>query len=116
MFSRSLPLVASLAPSNDPNGNGVVLTSPVTVPGQTTAGTRVRLNRAEELTTYAVADEDGNFSFQLQIAPAINTLRISAVDADSRAATLNQTVRLGDVVMDWNASLLNVICDWTTIR
>ena len=120
-----LALTASLTPDSDPNGNGVVLKSQVQVVGQTLPEATVRLkvlgridgaNPVDETILPAVtADATGRFQFTADITPGLNTLRVEAIDALGRGIAVERAVRLGDVVLDWNASLLGVIRDWTTL-
>jgi hypothetical protein len=62
-----VPLVFGLAPASDPNGNGVVLTSNVTVAGQTAPGARLRLTRSAADPIFTSADAHGRFQFSLSI-------------------------------------------------
>ncbi|MCO6455742.1 MAG: phosphatase PAP2 family protein [Pirellulaceae bacterium] len=112
--SGSVPLVASLAPQSDPNGNGVVLESEVTVRGQTSPGTRLRLSAAERswLTT---ADAAGQFQFDIQIATGSADVQIVAADPQFRGGAVQRTIVRGDVILDWNATLLTIVRDWTTV-
>ncbi len=118
-------LTASLSPDSDRNGNGVVLEPQVTLAGQTMAGASVRLrvaatledmsldNAAIEL--FSVADAQGRYQFTIEVSPGLNTLNVEATDRFGQRVTVERTVRYGDVVLDWNASLLNVIRDWTMV-
>lgn len=131
------PIVtASLSPNSDPDGNGVVLRSPITVVGQTRPGETVRLvvgndesadtgatRQRGAVTTdprshfglVSVADASGRFQFTTELQPGLSTLRIEALDGFGQSVAVERQVRFGDVVLDWNASLLNVIRDWTTL-
>jgi hypothetical protein len=109
-------LTASLSPDSDANGNGVVLAPQVTMVGQTMPGASVRLsfdNAAMELSS--VADGQGRYQFTMDLAPGLNTLHLEAADPFGQRVVVERMVRFGDVVLDWNASLLNVIRDWTTL-
>jgi hypothetical protein len=118
-------LTASLSPDSDPDGNGVVLGPQVIVVGQTMAGASVRLSVAappedtssDEAATelFAVADAQGRYQFTIDVSPGPSMLRLEAIDRFGQRAAVERTVRYGDVVLDWNASLLNVIRDWTTL-
>jgi hypothetical protein len=169
------PIVtASLSPDSDPDGNGVVLNSTVTVVGQTQPGASVTLrvmdrSSAESRNTSdacrelvpsplysgerarvrglrdllgtnpspqpsplstgarertfdcsregiaSVADARGRFQFETELPPGLSMLRVTASDGFGQSVTVERDVRLGDVILDWNASLLNVIRDWTTL-
>lgn len=120
----SLALTASLSPASDPNGNGVVLASQVTVVGHTLAGANVRATLVDPAGSTAassataavlgVADSNGRFQFEIGLPYAMTELRVEATDAIGRRISTSRVVRKGDVILDWNASLLNVVRDWTT--
>jgi hypothetical protein len=113
---RPLVLAASLSPASDSDGNGVVLLPHVTVVGQTLPGAAVRATGFQAGTpdVLVMADVTGRFQFSIDVAFGLNKLRVEAADRFGQNATVERTVRRGDVVLDWNASLLNVIRDWTT--
>lgn len=118
-------LATGLSPESDPNGNGVVLLNSVVVNGQTAPGATVRLKNlgAVEMADggrqipgqLAVADAQGRFQFQAALSPGANVLRLDASDEWGQGVAVVRTVRLGDVILDWNASMLNVIRDWTAL-
>lgn len=110
----ALPLVFSLSPADDPNGNAVVLKSAVTIQGQTSPGSRVRLRGGLDGETLATADASGRFQLPVALPTGKSTLQLDAVDGENRSKRLLGDVRVGDVVLDWNAALLNVVRDWTT--
>jgi hypothetical protein len=118
-------LTASLSPDSDLDGNGVVLKPQVTLVGQTMSGASVRLTvglplhgaSSDDTATdqFTLANDQGRYQFTLDVSPGLNTLRVEATDRFGQRAAAERTVRLGDVVLDWNASLLNVIRDWTAL-
>jgi hypothetical protein len=110
-----LALAVSLTPDSDPDGNGVVLQSTVTIGGQTTPGGRVRLTGGGEATQIVTADSQGRFRFTLNAPVGDTAVRLTAVDSQHRGTVVEQTIRHGDVILDWNASLLTIIRDWTAL-
>ena len=114
----ALAVTAHLAPEADLNGNGVVLNSEVIVMGQTLAKARVTLTVATEdaagVSSQVIADANGRYSMPVELQPGKNIIKVLARGRFGDMAVTQQTVRLGDVILDWNASLLNVIRDWTT--
>jgi membrane-associated phospholipid phosphatase len=122
---QPLALTASLHPDSDANGNGVVLEPQVTLVGQTMSGASLRLRVAaspEDTSSHnaatevlSIADIQGRYQFTMELSPGLNTLVVEATDRFGQRATVERTARYGDVVLDWNASLLNVIRDWTTL-
>ncbi len=111
-------IAASLSPDSDPDGNGVVLLPQVTVVGQTLPGAMVHTTttgQAGALETHLVADASGRFQFTADVSPGVNTLRVEAINLLGESEEVERTVRRGDVILDWNASLLSVIRDWTTL-
>lgn len=110
----SPPLVVSLAPGDDPDGNGVVLRSRVTIQGQTSPGTRLRLRDGSQESQFATADATGQFQFEVHLSPGDTTVCLDAVQANRGSRRLLQ-IRLGDINLDWNAAVLNVVRDWTTL-
>lgn len=121
--SQPMAIVANLSPESDPNGNGVVLLSQVTVVGQTLPGASVRIDVAADSneassglgdTEVQTADAMGRFQFTANLSPGLNTLRVEVSNVLGESLAVERTVRRGDVILDWNASLLGVIRDWTT--
>ena len=119
-------LAASLSPDSDPDGNGVVLQSQVTVVGQTTPGALVRATtvapfaeadsaaeQAELPGQQQAADASGRFQLTVELSPGTNVVQVEATDPLGRKAAIERVIRYGDVVLNWNASMLNVIRDWT---
>lgn len=112
---RPLVVGASLDPTSDPDSNGVVLQSNIVLVGQTTPGASVRLGGDGMATQHANADTRGHFQFHTTLATGMNTLHVQARDAFGQKTETDQVVRLGDTITDWNALLLNVIRDNTTL-
>jgi len=121
--SQPLAIAASLSPDSDPNGNGVVLLPQVTVVGQTLPGASVRIDVAADSneassglgeTGLQTADAMGRFQFTANLSPGLNTLRVEVSNVLGESLAIERTVRRGDVILDWNVSLLGVIRDWTT--
>ena len=120
---QPLAITASLSPDSDPDGNGVVLLSQVTVVGQTLPGASVRINvstTSNEASSglgeagLRMADATGHFQFTADLSLGMNTLRVEVSNVLGESLAMERTVRRGDVILDWNASLLGVIRDWTT--
>jgi len=124
------PLTFGIAPESDPDGNGVVLTPRVTIVGQTLPGAAVRIRLAaaerageaphspaslQEVARLSSADAQGRFQFHVDLSPGLSTLRVDVRDSLGRGVAAARSLRQGDVILDWNASLLNVIRDWTTL-
>ncbi|WP_164103004.1 dockerin type I domain-containing protein [Candidatus Laterigemmans baculatus] len=120
----TLALTANLSPASDPNGNGVVLSSEVRVVGQSRAGAIIRATAVDPAmdstaaasagVVSAVAGSDGRFELEIELPHATNVLRVEATDAVGRSVSTARVVRQGDVILDWNAALLNAVRDWTT--
>lgn len=110
-----LALAAGLTPDSDPDGNGVVLRSDVTLQGQSVPGAAVRLTVDGGTAQWVVSDDNGRFQFALQVGPGAHRVKLEVTDQLRPVVTVEQTVRHGDTVLDWNATLLGVIRDWTTL-
>lgn len=111
--TASVPLVANLAPESDPDGNGVVLRADVTLKGQTVPHARIKLI-ADDANVLATADSQGRFSAEINVPPGASTVRIVVADPQYRGGSVERTIVVGDVILNWNATLLNVVRDWTT--
>ncbi|MCB9939875.1 MAG: phosphatase PAP2 family protein [Planctomycetaceae bacterium] len=120
---QPLAVAASLSPSSDPDGNGVVLLPQVTVVGQTLPGASVRIEVEAAVapassglgeTGLQKADAAGRFQFTVNLSPGLNNVRVEARNVLGESLAVEREVRRGDVILDWNASLLGVIRDWTT--
>lgn len=112
-----IAVALSLAPESDPNGNGVVLLPSIAVTGQTLPRAAVSLSvSASPSVLQTTADDAGRFRFALDLGEVgAKSLHVVATDRRGRTAEAERTVRYGDAILDWNASLLNVIRDWTTL-
>ncbi|HEY2415707.1 MAG TPA: dockerin type I domain-containing protein [Pirellulaceae bacterium] len=113
--TQSLTLTAHLSPDSDPDGNGVVLTSTITVEGQTAAGADVQLSESGASALTTTADAQGHYQFSVDVAEGTHDFSVSAADTSGRQASVPLEVKHGDVILDWNASLLTVVRDWTTL-
>jgi membrane-associated phospholipid phosphatase len=113
-------LVASIAPKDDPNFNSVVLSDRVQLSGQTTALSRIRFTLQHQgseshLTWDGLATPQGSFQTTLPLGAGANTLSIEVRDELGRKTHMTKTLYQGDVVADWNATLLNSVRDWTSV-
>lgn len=117
-------IAASLAPASDPDGNGVVIVDHVTLVGQTAPGNTVAWGLAPTslenpanvaLASQVVADAQGYFRLDLTLGAGMSAWRAETTDPLGRTTSSSKTIRRGDVALDWNAALLNVIRDWTTL-
>ena len=114
-------LVASALPGDDPNFNLIVLRDQLQLSGQTTPGARIRVFRASDgtqpdhLAWQVVADGNGAFQATAPLELGANAFSIEARDELGRLISLAKTWYRGDVVADWNATMLNAIRDWTGV-
>ncbi len=119
LLNRGAPspiLNAVLANDSDPNGNAVVLGASVTLVGQTRPDWTVSL-RASGVSTStitAAADADGHFSIDVPLSIGPNDLDFSVRNALGYGITRRLSLVRGDVVLDWNATVLNVVREWST--
>lgn len=120
--SGSAPTIAASAvASDDPNFNGILLSEQLHLSGQTTANSRVRLRRLDEagqatkLAWQGTSDSEGRFQHVLAVGPGLNAFAIEVRDELGRKTSVNKAVYLGDIVADWNATVLNAIRDWTGV-
>jgi hypothetical protein len=113
--TQSLTLTAHLSPDSDPDGNSVVLMSSIKVEGQTAAGADVQLSEGGGPALMTTADDQGHYQFSLNVAEGTHEFSVSAADSSGRQASAPLEVKYGDVILDWNASLLTVVRDWTTL-
>ncbi len=120
-----LNLVLSVAPEDDPNGNGVVLLEQVEVRGQTAERAKIVVTVApldallhvvdsQQRSQQVVADSSGRFSVRPELSVGLNLLTAVATDELGRQLAVTREIVRGDIVADWNAALLNVVRDWTT--
>jgi hypothetical protein len=118
-------IVASLTPESDPNGNGTVQQSTVTLRGQTSPYANVSLMieriglQNNVLATLSdplvvLANSRGEFQLPVQLFAGRNQLSFVAVDELGRPTSTQREVLHGDFAADWNAAILNVVRDWTT--
>ena len=113
---QQLTVVAGLAPGSDPNNNGVVLTEQVTITGQTLARSLVTLSiDSSDLAPQSVlADAAGRFAAQIELPEGLHSVNLSIRDELGRTEVKRLTLRRGNTVQDWNASVLDIVRQWTT--
>lgn len=120
-----LDLTINLTPEIDPNGNGVVLQSLVELSGQTSQDARIEITAfavdqmlneiaSESSVTEVTSDSLGRFSLNQQLFFGRNRLKLTVVDEIGRRHSVDREMVVGDVIADWNATMLNVVRDWTT--
>lgn len=111
---------ASADAASDPNSNGVVLRPVVRFNGQTgsfatiSAQSKLQSSTTHSAQVVATSDALGFFQFNLMLQPGINEVVVNIRDELGRELQLQQELRFGDIVTDWNAAALNVVRDWTT--
>lgn len=121
-----LNLVLSISPEHDPNGNGIVLNERIQFRGQTVPLARVNLTvqaldarltpvDGQQSALTLRADGQGVFTVEQSLFGGLNLVSAQTTDKLGRRLTVQREVLLGDVVADWNAAVLNVVRDWTTI-
>lgn len=112
-------ITVNASPESDKNGNGVLVQSLVTIVGQVGANSRVmiRVQNQEGSTDFppVITPVSGSFSQQVVLGNGANEIQIDARDELGRVTSRRLTLVKGDVVTDWNAAILNVIRDWTTV-
>lgn len=112
-------IVASIAPADDTNFNGVVLSPSITIIGQTSPFANVSVWSAISLTPPSIAlgkglsDSRGVYEIAIPLEFGANHLVIHTRDELGRSAEIAKTWYRGDVVADWNATMLNAVRDWT---
>lgn len=112
--TRDAIFIQSAPDSNrDLNLNGVVLSGNLNLTGKTLPGAFVDyVNPSNELRNRVLADQSGAFQIPLDLASGVHNIKITAMDDVGRKFPMVSTVRVGNVVQEWNAAALNVIRDW----
>jgi membrane-associated phospholipid phosphatase len=117
--SQPLAVTADLAPSDDPNLNGVVLADQIRIRGSTSPLSRIRIHRIDHgddtamLVWQGWSDEKGSFEVSLVAQLGRNSVSVEVRDELGRKADQTKAWSRGDVVADWNATMLNSVRDWT---
>jgi hypothetical protein len=116
---RPLTLATSVDPSDDPNFNGVVLAPEITIQGQTSPFAQVRFKRVtssvppSEPFLQVSSNGNGMFSLIIPLSSGENAFVIEVRDELGRRTNISKSWYHGDVVADWNATMLNAVRDWT---
>lgn len=116
---QPLSLTASVLASDDPNFNSVLLGTQMNVQGNTSSRARVIIRRADasndeqSIVWQGTSDQHGLFETVLAVGPGANTYQVETRDELGRKTTFTKTWFGGDVVADWNATMLNAVRDWT---
>lgn len=117
-YNTPLQVVAGLSPESDPNGNGVVLSPNVSFNGQTLPEVQISIQGLQSnapILASTQSDTQGRFQLAVTLPDHANDLRFTVIDPLGRTAQIETRVSHGDVILDWNASALNVIREWTTV-
>ncbi len=116
---QPLALTASLTPDDDPNFNGVVLGDQVHVRGATSPQSQIVLRRipnaggTSQVVWQGSSNGQGSFEVTLPMQLGINSFTFEARDELGRRLNVPRSWSRGDVVADWNATMLNAVRDWT---
>jgi hypothetical protein len=110
MKVEPLMLTAGLDPSSNPDMNGVVMSSNVTISGQTQPGVTVRLDQGDTgtFTQTTTADAQGNYHFAVSVGIGVTPFHVEA-DAGGQQATADTRITRGDVIIAWNQTMLDAI-------
>jgi membrane-associated phospholipid phosphatase len=112
-------LSVGLNAQNDPNGDHVVLVSNVVYEGLTTPESNVTIEflEGEQVlqSSDVLANELGQFSYQVSLPAAINHLRFKATDLRGRQIATERETRVGDVNTTWNAAMLEMVRETTSV-
>ena len=104
---------AALDSARDLNRNGTVLSQSVRLAGKTVPWAFVDyvdpLSLAKMRTQ---ANDSGDFGISLDLVQGVYDLQITVMDDLGRKLPMVSPVRVGNVVHEWNAAVLNVIRDW----
>ncbi|TWU48740.1 PAP2 superfamily protein [Rubripirellula tenax] len=117
-YKDPLTFVASVATDSDPDANGVQLTDSTRMIGQTLPHLAVHIRVLGDSATpplvSGVSDGSGNFVLEMPLSIGRNDFEVTATDPLGRKFQVIQTVQRGDAVLNWNATILNVVREWTT--
>ncbi len=115
--NNPLALTLDLNGESDGNANEVVLKPQVKYAGTTLPYSKVKLIPVGSGTNLSaqevVSDRQGKFEFQLNLTGPLNHVKITVDDPRERTVSVEREIRLGNVVSDWNAMVLEVIREST---
>jgi hypothetical protein len=104
---------AALDTTLDLNGNGTVLSQSVRLAGKTVPRAFVDyVDPISRATMRTQASDSGDFGISLELVQGFYDLQITTMDDLGRKLPMVSPVRVGNVVHEWNAAVLNVIRDW----
>lgn len=113
-------VAASIDQGDDPNSNGVVLGDEIRLGCQSDPTSRVRVfvdregDAASQIVWQGKTDGSGIAAPVVPVVRGANRLTIEVRDELGQKGELVKLVNRGDVVADWNATLLNAVRDRTT--
>ncbi len=114
LLGNAVPLVVSIDPLDDPNGNAVVHNTEISLIGFTEPLANVRIRRSDLTLVVTQADGNGAFRAEISLETGTNLLRFEAANLSGATQSQEHSVVLGDILLDWNATMLNIIRDWST--
>ena len=102
----------------DLNQNGVVLGTSVQLGGSTMKDSTIEVWEGEGETrtqiASTIANLEGVFTLSVSLPSPVSTLRVTTKDRLGRALETERIFRRGDVVADWNATLLRLVRESTS--
>lgn len=104
---------SALDATRDLNRNGVVLSGDTILVGKTVPDAFIDyLDPTTQASLRAYADKSGAFQIPIQLTEGVHEIKRTAMDELGRKFPMISNIRVGNVVHEWNASILNVIRDW----
>ncbi len=102
----------------DLNHNGVVLGTRVQLSGSTMKDSTLEVWEGEGETktqiASTIASQEGVFTLSINLPSTVSTLHVTTKDRLGRALQTERIFRRGDVVADWNATLLRLVRESTS--
>ena len=112
-------LAVNLTSQSDPNGDEVILSTNAVYEGVTTANSGVLVEFLEGSVPTSslefVVGEDGSFETAVALPQAVNHLRFTVTDVRGRRVVSERITRSGDVLVAWNAALLEMVRETTNV-
>lgn len=111
---QPMRLESAVAEGSDQNQNGYVLGNTVVLQGESRPESLIRISGDVLPMAVLRTDEQGRFEATVQLAqvPSANSVQLVAIDEVGRVLTRSYQFQVGDVIQDWNATVLNVVRDW----
>jgi PAP2 superfamily len=110
--ARQVLSAASMTLALDPTANAIIagmVTAPdVVIDGQAMPGAKVQMKVGSRTVT-GYADPSGQYQLKMPLKSGVYQIKVKAEDAKGQVATASMSATMGDAVLAWESTLIDVV-------